>query len=392
MPSDLTYVSLFSGGGGLDIGLERAGFRALMASDLEKICEETFAQNRPGLPFFQGCVSDLTEDVLGDLLGTEFGSVDLLVGGPPCPPYSKSRFYRKDKPRALSDPVGDTTLKGYLDVLETLRPRAFILENVAGFAYKVHAEGFNYLRKRAEGLGYRLNLAPKTVVNSADYGVPQMRRRVIIVGTLEDGFAFPAPTHAQEPSGDLKPWEAVGPYLNDLDDPTFDKDMPGHKAGGQHQGLLELVPPGENYLHFTQKRIDEDPSRKGEKPKFGWRKRYWSFLLKLSPDLPSWTIQARRSNNMGPFHWRSRILRVEEVKRIQTFPDEWDLAGTTEQQWRQVGNAVPPKLAEVVGRAVAQHLESVPDSRGGWRRSKRGTMPRSRGRAAKEPRQTKLFA
>jgi DNA (cytosine-5)-methyltransferase 1 len=79
-------------------------------------------------------------------------------------------------------------------------------------------------------------------------------------------------------------------------------------------------------------------------------------LLKLSPDMPSWTIQARRSNNMGPFHWRNRILRIDEIKRLQTFPDGWVLAGTLEQQWRQIGNAVPPLLAECVGRALADHL------------------------------------
>jgi DNA (cytosine-5)-methyltransferase 1 len=89
---------------------------------------------------------------------------------------------------------------------------------------------------------------------------------------------------------------------------------------------------------------------------FRWRSRYWSFLLKLSRDLPSWTIQARRSNNMGPFHWRNRILRISEIKRLQTFPDDWHLAGTIEKQWRQVGNAVPPQLAEVLGRALWEQL------------------------------------
>jgi DNA (cytosine-5)-methyltransferase 1 len=109
------------------------------------------------------------------------------------------------------------------------------------------------------------------------------------------------------------------------------------------------VPPGENYLHFTKER--GHPS-----PKFRWRSRYWSFLLKLSPTMPSWTIQARRSNNMGPLHWRNRILRIAEVKRLQTFPDSWFLSGTVEQQWRQVGNAVPPLLAERVARAVAEQI------------------------------------
>jgi DNA (cytosine-5)-methyltransferase 1 len=93
---------------------------------------------------------------------------------------------------------------------------------------------------------------------------------------------------------------------------------------------------------------------------FGWRQRYWSYLLKLSPYLPSWTIQARRSNNMGPFHWRSRILRISEVMRLQTFPDNWQLSGTVERQWRQIGNAVPPLLACVLGTALAEQLRRLP--------------------------------
>jgi len=122
-----------------------------------------------------------------------------------------------------------------------------------------------------------------------------------------------------------------------------------HFAGGQHNDLLKQIPPGDNYLYFTEKRGHPQP-------RFKWRGRYWSFLLKLSPDLPSWTIQARRSNNMGPFHWRNRILRIEEIKRLQTFPDAFELAGTTEQQWRQIGNAVPPMLAQAVARQLADHL------------------------------------
>jgi len=143
-------------------------------------------------------------------------------------------------------------------------------------------------------------------------------------------------------------WRTAGEAISDLDtDENADDD--GHFAGGRHHDLLGLIPPGDNYLYLTAKRGYPDPQ-------FEWRKRYWSFLLKLSPEMPSWTIQARRSNNMGPFHWRNRILRIEEIKRLQTFPDDWHLAGGVEDQWRQIGNAVPPLLSEQLGRALASHL------------------------------------
>jgi DNA (cytosine-5)-methyltransferase 1 len=119
--------------------------------------------------------------------------------------------------------------------------------------------------------------------------------------------------------------------------------------------LLVEIPPGDNYLYLTAKRGHPKPS-------FEWRKRYWSFLLKLSPDLPSWTIQARRSNNMGPLHWRNRILRISEVKRLQSFPDDFEFSGSIEQQWRQVGNAVPPLLARAIAKSVASALCAFSES------------------------------
>jgi DNA (cytosine-5)-methyltransferase 1 len=136
--------------------------------------------------------------------------------------------------------------------------------------------------------------------------------------------------------------------LRDLDTEENACDE-GHFAGGKHHQELREVPPGENYLYFTAER--GHPS-----PLFKWRSRYWSFLLKLSPDMPSWTIQARRSNNMGPFHWRNRILRIEEIKRLQTFPDDYQLSGNVERQWRQIGNAVPPVLGRHFGEAIFRHL------------------------------------
>jgi len=130
-------------------------------------------------------------------------------------------------------------------------------------------------------------------------------------------------------------------------------------------GILAMLVTSIDYRHFERLGyavygfgivLYFTAERGHSKPVFKWRSRYWSFLLKLSPDLPSWTIQARRSNNMGPFHWQNRILRLEEIRRLQTFPDCWQLAGTTEQQWRQLGNAVPPLLAQSLGQAIRDHI------------------------------------
>lgn len=335
-------ISLFSGCGGLDLGLHEAGFRTALASDLETLCAETWRRNMPSVPFLGGRIGEWTRADVVAALGGRIAEIDLLAGGPPCPPFSKSRFYRKDKPRALDDPNGWETINGYLRILDWVRPRAFILENVKGLAYKVHADALNTIIARAEKLGYKVTTG---VLNSADFGVPQIRERCFVIGFLDGKVDLPKPTHSKNPKFGLLPWVTAGEVLTDLDTEKNASDE-GHFAGGQHHNLLRQVPPGDNYLFFTEKRGHPEP-------RFQWRGRYWSFLLKLSPDMPSWTIQARRSNNMGPFHWRNRILRISEIKRLQTFPDDFELAGTIEQQWRQIGNAVPPVLAAAVGRRVA---------------------------------------
>lgn len=338
-------VSLFSGCGGLDLGLHEAGFRTVLASDSEALCASTWKQSMPAATFLVSRIGAMRRDDVVDALGGRIGDVSLVAGGPPCPPFSKSRFYRKEKLRALDDPNGWETVNGYLDVLDWVRPRAFVLENVKGLAYKVHADALDLIVCRAERLGYKVSTA---VLNAADYGVPQIRERCFVVGALNRAVKLPPPTHSKDASGGLAPWTTAGQVLADLDTEANASDI-GHFAGGQHHDLLCQVPPGDNYLYFTEKRGHPYP-------KFKWRGRYWSFLLKLSPTMPSWTIQARRSNNMGPFHWRNRILRISEIKRLQSFPDRFQLAGTNEQQWRQIGNAVPPPLAAAVGRSVAEAI------------------------------------
>lgn len=363
----MRLVSLFSGCGGLDCGLVDAGFELALALDNDAMCAESHAANFPGVPFLHGSVGELTPERALEIPGNATDDVDLLAGGPPCPPYSKSRFYRKDKPRALDDPLGWESISGYLDALRFLRPRAFLLENVPGLAYDVHQDALNLILNAAHELGYETS---HRILNAADYGVPQIRERLFIIGMLGTPFEWPAPTHRDPRKADLftsslPPWRTAGDVLMVLDTDEMAADD-GHFAGGRHHDLLSVVPPGDNYLFFTAERGHPEPL-------FKWRSRYWSFLLKLSPEMPSWTIQARRSNNMGPFHWRNRILRISEIKRLQTFPDDWSLAGTVEQQWRQVGNAVPPLLAKHLGKALVNQLNARAHDRQGVARFEHAT-------------------
>jgi len=145
--------------------------------------------------------------------------VDVLIGGPPCPPFSKSRFYRTEKKRGLED-ENAFTVSEYFRAVEELDPKAFLFENVHGFVYKPHASALEYIQERSRELGYKISFR---VVNAADYGVPQTRERFICVGVKDElpDFIYPEPTHADpqkiKANSGLKPWVTCGDVLTDLD-------------------------------------------------------------------------------------------------------------------------------------------------------------------------------
>ena len=340
-------LSIFSGGGGIDCGFKNMGYNICFSSDVWQPACNTLEKNQVGQLVICKDIREINYSEELAKLGMIPTDVDVLVGGPPCPAYSKSRFYRTDKKRALED-ENSFTLHEYFRALDEIRPKVFFFENVFGFVYKPHQEAFDLLKSKAEEYGYDLTYK---VVNTADYGVPQTRERFICVGVRKDyasKFVFPEETHynPEKPSSNKYnkfPWVTCREAIGDLDyDLPEDKDM---QAGSKHKDLLKLIPPGDNYLFFTEKRGYPTPI-------FKWRSRYWSFLLKLSPDRPSWTIQASFSNNMGPFHWKNRFLRISEIKRIQTFDDDYELCGDFRDQWRQIGNAVPVKLVEVIAKEI----------------------------------------
>lgn len=337
-----TLVSIYSGAGGLDLGFDAAGFTNLLATDNWKPACDTLNKNK--------LAKEIICDDIRNINFRPYKNVDVLIGGPPCPAYSKSRFYLKDKKRAMED-ENAFTLEEYFRAVKELKPKVFLFENVFGFTYKPHHEAFTYLVKKAEELGYNISYK---VINCANYGVPQIRERFFCVGVKKGkpAFVFPEETHADpaKKTSAKKPWVTAGDVLSDLDvDLAEDVNM---QAGSKHKDLLKLVPPGDNYLFFTKERGHPEPL-------FIWRSRYWSFLLKLSPNKPSWTIQASHSNNMGPFHWKNRFLRISEIKRLQTFPDDYEISGDFKTQWRQIGNAVPVKMAEILAQAIKQQYLST---------------------------------
>jgi DNA (cytosine-5)-methyltransferase 1 len=350
-------ISLYSGAGGMDYGFEAADFETAVALEWDHDSCETLRRNRRW-PVIEDDIHKVTSRQLLDAARLRVGEPDLLIGGPPCQPFSKSGYWSRGDSLRLDDPRAGT-LAQYLRVLRETRPKVFVLENVEGLAYEGKDEGLRLLLDAIENINKKTRSKYRPihrVLNAAEHGVPQQRRRVIIVGA-RDGteFSFPTPTHADRSTAPLlgvlpfrTAWDAIGDVV-----PDHNEDL---AVRGKWADLLPSIPEGQNYLWHT--------NRLGGLPLFGWRRRYWSFLLKLAKDLPSWTIAAQPGPAIGPFHWTSRMLSARELCRLQTFPDDVAVFGNRRSVQRQIGNAVPSLLAEVIGREIRTQLLGIGQPRG----------------------------
>lgn len=357
-PRDMTVklkvISLFTGIGGLDFGFEAAGYETRVALDFDPIACATVRLNRDW-PVLEGPIEEISSELILRTAQLEPGEADILIGGPPCQPFSKSGYWALGDSRRLSDPRADT-LTEYLRVLRDTRPKAFLLENVPGLAYRGKSEGIEALKVGIDGInaefGTSYSLEFRSL-NSADYGVPQLRERVFIIGSSEGKrFRFPAQTHFRPDSVEAlagrelhrTSWDA----LADLP-PVSDREA--LRVRGKWADLLPSIPEGHNYLWHTD--------RGGGVALFGWRRRYWNFLLKIAKDKPSWTIQAQPGPATGPFHWENRRLSAEELCRLQTFPAGLRFSCGHADIQRMVGNAVPSALAETLAREVAEQFFGI---------------------------------
>ena len=342
MPAEAppTVLSGFSGVGGLDLGLEAAGFTHVGCIELNETARRSLKANRDDQwPLLDaGDILDVAETLRPSDVGMRRRELTLLAGAPPCQPFSKAAQWSRTSRIGLADDRSDC-LNGFLDLAETFLPRVILLENVTGFAQGAIAALPEIERSldrinRRWGTHYRPEVR---VLDAASFGVPQHRRRAIIVALRDGGqLAWPTATHDKAP---VRTWDAIG-HISVAAPPV---------PVGKWADLLPSIPEGENYLWHT--------SRGGGRPLFGYRTRYWSFLLKLAKDLPSWTLPAQPGPSTGPFHWTNRPLAVEELLRLQSLPADWVVEGTYRDQVRQVGNATPALLAEILGRAILYTLK-----------------------------------
>lgn len=361
------YISLFSGAMGLDIGIERAGFHCVVCNEIDPLAIKTIKLNRPELPVIAGSVEDVTLNTLNEHAGYDVTGIDLLVGGPPCQAFSV--FGQR---KGLNDRRGRMIFE-FLRLVDEVRPKAFLMENVRGLhsmsiipkgaefegedMLPEHTEPGSLLReliKSFEKIGYRIDCY---LVNSVNYGAPQIRERLLCIGSRYDiDPEFPSPEFSNRPFDKLPPFRTLGDVIgNGFKDP--DPSMMDFSP--RKLKYLSMVPPGGNWRNLPEE-IQKESMGKSWYLK-GGRSAYWR---KLAFDFPCPTV-VTMPNHAGTsmcHPTKLRALTVGEMAAIQEFPADWQFVGSATQKSKQIGNAVPPRLGEVAGRVLHRLLDTAQKS------------------------------
>ena len=353
MNEEIVSVSLFSGAGGLDIASVMAGVPVISSTDIDLDCIKTLKMNEKyfgNTEIIEGNLHDISSDIFKDIVKKKNPKRFIVIGGAPCQPFSKAGYWVTNEVRkGINDPRA-TLVNEFLRVVIDMEPDGFLFENVESLLHptnKVIVERFIEIIKEA-GYDYKIIKA-----NALEYGVPQRRKRIFIIGT-KGTFkrSEPIKTHCAadlcQITG-LKPYVTAGEAIVGYEGEQYFEEYEVTKGGTYYDDLCE-VPPGMNYKALTAWAGYPNP-------KFVADKRFWSFLLKLSPDQPSWTICAQPGPWVGPFHWDNRRLRTPEVAAIQTFPKDYHFYGSRRSVQKQIGNAVPCLMGKAMIEFLKESLE-----------------------------------
>jgi DNA (cytosine-5)-methyltransferase 1 len=374
--SGTPVIDLFAGAGGLSLGAADAGCDVRLSVDNDEVSCRTVEAN-PGFLGGEVECADVTELSGADLrrlAGLEGSDPLLVIGGAPCQPFSKAAYwveageeaaYRRaraaggevEKPPPPEFPRPDerrTLVEEFWRLVRESDADGFVFENVRSITHPRNKPVLEALETAARSRGYEVTFV---AANAVEHGVPQRRQRVFLLGSKHGKPAAPEVTHAAPEVAAEKgklPFEAAGPALAPYAGKEFFE--PEEVVEGRWAEHLKTVPPGGNYKAHTAWGGHPNPTWETET-------RYWNFLLKLSPELPSWTVNASPGPWTGPFHWETRRLRTPELAALQTFPDGYVFEGTRRERVRQIGNAVPVLLAQRMVESAAAALEVDRESR-----------------------------
>lgn len=354
-------IDLFAGAGGLSIGATDAGCDVRASVEIDAFACKTLRANAR----YHGVV---LEDDVATLTGLDLRSAAnltpgdplIVVGGAPCQPFSKAAYwveegeesrYRRARAAGVEMARPAPPIEARADARRTLveefwrlifetNADGFVFENVPSIKHPRNRPVLDGFRHAAEDAGYHVT---QVSANAAEHGVAQARERVFLLGAKSGAPIPPGATHSLKGVEGLKRAVTAGEALASFDRPQYFE--PEEVVTGRWAEHLRTVPPGWNYKAHTAWAGHPDPT-------FITETRFWNFLLKLSPDRPSWTIAASPGPWTGPFHWTNRRLRTVEMAALQGFPEGYELIGNRREKVRQLGNAVPPPMARRMVEAV----------------------------------------
>lgn len=362
-------LSFFSGCLGLDLGLEKAGFQPALYCENEKCVIETIRLNRPNVPLITDILEHDKESIYYHAGLSANDEIDLVVGGPPCQAFSTA-----GKRESFIDPRGNVFLH-FIDLIGEIKPNYFVIENVRGLLsaalkHRPHnLRGKNYeplspeeqpggalkliLGKMANH-GYSVSF---NLYNAANYGVPQKRERLIIIGSRDERIVpYIPPTHSNNPNFGLPGWVSFRDVAEGLSNLKHEHVTFSEKRLKYYR----LLKDGQYWKDLP---IDVQKEAMGKSFYAGGGKT--GFYRRIAWDEPSPTLVTHPAMPATDLcHPKElRPLSIEEYKRIQQFPDDYILKGTTIQKYKQLGNAVPVGLGEKVGQLIKDHAakKSIPD-------------------------------
>ncbi|WP_303817932.1 DNA cytosine methyltransferase [Actinobacillus minor] len=321
----LTYIDLFSGAGGFSLGFDRVGFCQLLSVEIEPYYCETYRANFPKHHILQRDLTELPDDELLVLLDNQ--KVDVVIGGPPCQGFSMAGKIG----RTFADDPRNHLFKEFVRVVKLTQPRFFVMENVARLFTHNSGRTRTEIIQHFEGLGYQVECK---VLNAADFGVPQLRSRIVFIGRKDKGkILFPEPSHREYKTVG----EAIGhfPPLNSGENSL----IVNHEAMRHSDQMLEK-------MSFVKNGGNRNDIPESLRPISGDVRKY----IRYHSEKPSVCVTG---DMRKVFHYeQNRALTVRELAALQSFPDDFVFLGQRIAQQQQVGNAVPPLLAQAIAESV----------------------------------------
>lgn len=365
---EIVSLSFFSGAMGLDIGMQNAGINALLACEFDKSCRMTIEKNNPDIALI-GDITKYSADQVLEMARVPRGRrIDVIFGGPPCQAFSTA-----GNRRGFSDTRGNVFLH-YIDIVAQLMPQYVVIENVRGllsapFPYddnmsfdelmnsdkpEIKGGALLYILKKLRATGYVVTF---NLYNAANYGAPQIRERVVMIGCLGDKrVPYLIPTNSDDPTFGLPQWRTLGEALRALPSNTTH-----HYVNFPEKRLVyyRMLKEGQYW-----KDLPVDMQRKAMGNSYGLGGGKTGFYRRLSFNRPSPTLvthPAMPATDLG-HPVEDRPLSIEEYHCIQEFPSSWRICGELLDIYKQIGNAVPIKLGEAIGKAIVDHMNGITHS------------------------------